>query len=87
MTDASFQLEIITPEKTFFSGSIVSLVAPGTNGYFGVLAHHASLIARSNGGRLKIRETSGERYFKIGPGILEVLKNRVILLTKRASCE
>ena len=81
----SYQFEILTPEKIFYSGTVTSLVAPGSQGYFGVLAHHAPLISRSSGGKLKIRETSEEeRFFQVGPGIVEVLKNRVIFLTKKA---
>ena len=54
-------------------------------GYFGVWAHHAPLIARSSGGRLKIREENmTEQFFQVGQGIVEVLKNRVIYLTKEA---
>ena len=90
---ASYQLEILTPEQTFYSGEVTSIVAPGTNGFFGVLAHHASMISKSNGGKLKIRETSNqERFFQLGPGIVEVLparfrdgkNDRVVILTRRA---
>ena len=90
---ASFQLEILTPEQTFYSGEVTSIVAPGTNGFFGVLAHHASMISKSNGGKLKIRETSNqERFFQVGPGIVEVLpakfrdgkNDRVVILTRHA---
>ncbi|MBI4368508.1 MAG: F0F1 ATP synthase subunit epsilon [Candidatus Omnitrophica bacterium] len=80
----TFQFEIITPEKVFYTGSIRSLVAPGTEGYFGVLAHHAPLVARSGGGKLKVQEASGERFFQVDPGIVEVLNNRVIFLTRQA---
>ena len=81
----AFHFEILTPEKVFYSSAVTSLVAPAFEGYFGVLAHHAPLISRSAGGKLKIRETSEkERFFQVGPGIIEVLKNRVIFLTKRA---
>jgi F-type H+-transporting ATPase subunit epsilon len=89
----TFQLEILTPEKTFYAGDVTSLVIPGTDGFFGVLAHHAPLIAKSNGGKLKIRETSDqERFFRLGPGIVEVLparfrdgkNDRVVILTRRA---
>ena len=80
----TFQFEILTPEKVFYRGSISSLVAPGTNGYFGVLAHHAPLVARSSGGKLKVRDQSQrEKYFTVGPGIVEVVKNRVIFLTRQ----
>ena len=79
----TFQFEIITPEETFYSGSISSLVAPGVEGYFGILAHHAPLLARSGGGKIKVQEAGRERFFQVGPGIVEVLKNRVIFLTRQ----
>ena len=85
--ETPFQFEIVTPERTFFSSAIFSLVTPGTNGYFGVLANHAPLIARSAGGRLKIRDASGEHFFQVGAGVIEVLKNRVIFLTKQAASQ
>lgn len=82
---ATFQFEIITPESVFYHGPISSLIAPGTEGYFGVLANHAPLIARSSGGKLKVRETSNEeRVFEVSPGIVEVLKNRAVFFTKKA---
>ena len=82
----TFQFEIITPERIFYNGTISSLIAPGAEGYFGVLANHAPLLARSSGGKLKIREASNEgRAFEVGSGIIEVLKNRVVFFTKKAS--
>lgn len=86
MMPKTFQFEILTPENVFYSGTISSLVAPGVEGYFGVWANHAPLIARSSGGQLKIREEdSGEQLFQVGPGIVEILKNRVIFFTKEAN--
>ena len=74
----TFQFEIITPEQVFYSATVSSLIAPGTEGSFGVLAHHAPLLARSSGGKLKIRETTNqERVFEVGPGIVEVLPARL----------
>lgn len=82
---SSFEFQILTPEKVFYSGQISSLIAPGMEGYFGVLAHHAPLIARSTGGRLKIRDAQdNKRFFRVASGIAEVLNNRVVFLTKEA---
>jgi len=76
-----FQCEIITPEKVAYRGTVFSMVCPGTVGSFGILARHAPLIARSGGGKLKLVEPSGERYFQIGPGLIETSKNHVVILT------
>ncbi|MBI4358235.1 MAG: F0F1 ATP synthase subunit epsilon [Candidatus Omnitrophica bacterium] len=82
----TFQFEILTPEKVFYSGTIASFIAPQMEGYFGVLAHHAPLLARSSGGKIKIRdESQTEHYFRVGPGIVEVLDNRAVFLTRQAS--
>jgi F-type H+-transporting ATPase subunit epsilon len=82
-----FECEIITPEETVYSGTVYSLVCPGVVGSFGILAHHAPLIARSKGGKLKITGPEGERFLWIGPGLIETSKNRVVILTKNASQE
>ena len=80
-----FQFEILTQERALYSDEIISLVAPGMEGYFGVLANHAPLLARSNGGKLKVRDTSNaEHFFQVGSGLVEVMKNRVTFFTKQA---
>ena len=81
----TFQFEIITPERVFYSANVTSLVAPGVEGSFGILTHHAPLIAKSSGGKLKVREVSNQEHiFEVGPGIVEVLKNRAVYFTKQA---
>jgi F-type H+-transporting ATPase subunit epsilon len=81
----AFEFEILTPQQSFYKGSLVSLVAPGMNGSFGVLSHHAPLVARSAGGKVKVSEVSSKtRFFEVGPGVVEVLKNRVVILTREA---
>jgi len=81
----TFVFEIMTPQRTIYSSKVSSLVVPGTEGSFGVLANHAALVADSNGGKLKIREENKEeKFFQVGPGTFEVTKNRAVLLTKQA---
>jgi F-type H+-transporting ATPase subunit epsilon len=80
---ASFHLTIVTPEKIFFDGEVVSLTAPGGAGYLGVLAHHAPLLTTLVPGRLTFRsDEAGERQVDIGPGFLDVSQNRATLLTE-----
>ena len=38
-------LEILSPERTLFSGEVESVTLPGTLGEFTVLRHHAPLIS------------------------------------------
>ncbi len=77
------KLEIITPEKTIFSGEVEMVQLPGLDGLFAILNNHAPMIAALGKGRVKITEgTKNPRFFEISGGILEVLKNKVLVLAE-----
>jgi len=83
MNEAAYRLRILTGEGIFREDDIVSLVAPGVLGYFGVLAHHAPLVAACAAGKLRFRASDGrEHHYRMGKGFLEVLKNNVTLFTE-----
>ena len=68
----TFQAEILTPQKVFFSGPVEALVLKGASGYFGVLAGHAPLIARLAPGRLKLVRDGKESFYQAGAGFAQV---------------
>ncbi len=74
-------MKIFTLEQSFYEGEVNSVVAPGIEGYFGVLAHHAPLIATLCPGRLVVRGGDGEEsVYAVSGGFLEVSGNCVTLL-------
>jgi F-type H+-transporting ATPase subunit epsilon len=76
-----YTLTIVTPEKIFFEDDIVSLIAPGSEGYLGVLTDHAPLITALVPGKLTVKDQKNEELiFALGGGFLEVLKNQVTVL-------
>lgn len=75
-------LEIITPEKKLFSGEISSVKVPGTNGKFQVLKNHASIISSLGKGKVSVKSSAGSESFEITGGVVEVLKNKVVLLAE-----
>ena len=75
-------LEIITPDKKVFEGEVISAQFPGTNGSFEVLQHHAALISTLERGPVKITTSAGVQTFTIDGGVVEVLKNQVIVLAE-----
>lgn len=75
-------LEIITPDKKLFSGNVKSATFPGTEGSFGVLENHAAFITTLKKGKVKITDASGTHSFEITGGVVEVLKNNVIVLAE-----
>ncbi len=69
---STYQLSIITPNGKAFEGPVESLIAPGQEGSFGVLANHAPMVAALTQGALSLKKEGVAGYYTIGPGILEV---------------
>lgn len=81
----TFYIEIITPERTVYQGEVESLVVKAYEGYLGVLAGHAPLLAQLAIGEIRIREPhQREILFATGGGFLEVANDRVIILADSA---
>lgn len=78
-----FTLEIITPSKPIFSGTVVSVTVPGSLGNFQVLYNHAPIMSSLEIGKVKIEFSNGEeKLFITGGGTIEVLNNRVTILAE-----
>jgi F-type H+-transporting ATPase subunit epsilon len=75
------QLDIITADKTLFSGQVEMVTLPGTDGSFQVLNNHAALISSLIKGQVEINSAeNGNQSFDIIGGIVEVLNNKVVVL-------
>ena len=48
------QLEIVSPEKTIFSGEAKSVYLPGSEGHFQVLNNHAPIVSTLRKGEILI---------------------------------
>jgi F-type H+-transporting ATPase subunit epsilon len=70
---------------TEFTFRLVTIQAPGSEGYLGVLAHHAPLITTLKEGRLEMRDPSGRvTAYHVTGGFLEVSNNRASALADSA---
>jgi F-type H+-transporting ATPase subunit epsilon len=76
------QVDILTPDRTIFSGEAISVVAPGTSGSFEVLNQHAALISTLGKGELKLRTSEKVETYKVEGGVVEVLANKVVVLVE-----
>ncbi len=77
------QLDIISPDKTLFSGEVKYVGVPGIDGSLGVLNNHAPLITTLDNGEILIRMEDGqEERFPVKGGVLEVMNNKVIILAE-----
>ena len=76
-----FLLSIVTPEKVFCEIDAESLYVPGTDGYLGILSHHAPLITSLIPGKIEYRDSEGnEVSLAVSGGFLEVSENRATIL-------
>ncbi len=79
-----FTLKIVTPNEIFFEGPVQHVMAPGALGYLGILKDHAPLVTPIVKGSLAYRDMEGQtRNLKVEGGFLEILKNRVLVLTDK----
>jgi F-type H+-transporting ATPase subunit epsilon len=77
------KLEIITPDKKLFDGQVKSAVFPGSEGSFGLLNNHAAMIATLKKGNIELVEENNTAHtFAVKGGVVEVLKNKVIVLAE-----
>jgi F-type H+-transporting ATPase subunit epsilon len=76
-----YKLSAVTPEKVVFEQDVTSVIAPGIEGYLGVLTNHAPLITPLTAGNLQVKDAGGqERLYFISGGFLEVSKNVATIL-------
>ena len=75
-------LEIVTPEGLLLRDEVDEIVAPGSDGYFGVRPGHTPLMAALGLGELSYRKDYGWRRLTCFSGWCEVLPDRVNVLAE-----
>ncbi len=81
---AKLQLEIVTPEAKVFSEEVDMVVLPGVEGELGVLPLHVPLMTRLLPGEVRITQGQKQVELVVGNGFIEVLPDRVCILTDMA---
>lgn len=78
-----YRLQVVTPENMFFNQEVIALIAPGEDGYLGVLTHHAPILVCLKNGVLVITDAHNTKtYYHISAGFLEVSHNRASVLVE-----
>lgn len=73
-------LEILTPDKKVFEGNVVIATFPGADGSFQIMDNHAPLISLLKEGVVEYKSKEATNSLLITGGVVEVLKNKVVLL-------
>lgn len=75
------KLEVLTPEKRLFKGSVKSITVPGKKGSFMVLNNHAPIVSTLSSGDILITTKEfKEEKITISGGVIEVKQNNIIVL-------
>lgn len=72
--------DIVSQDRSLFSGDVDMVVAPGSEGVLGILPHHAPLLTTLIYGVLVVKQAGKEEAFTIAGGIMEVLPDKVTVL-------
>ncbi len=77
-------VELVTPEKLFYTGQATMVEAPGVEGDFGVLPNHAPLMSLLREGAVTIHADGTTRQFNVTGGLAEVNEKGVVILAEAA---
>lgn len=78
-------IEIVTPQKTVFSGNAESISLPGSQSPFQVLYNHAPIVSSLDLGLVYIkRDKDNNKLFATSSGFVEVHDNKVSVLVETA---
>jgi len=78
---ALLKLEVATPDGLALKTEAEIVTAPSVEGEFGVMPGHLPLLAATRSGLLKYRVGGKDEVAAIGPGFVEALPTKVLLLT------
>ncbi|MBF9196150.1 F0F1 ATP synthase subunit epsilon [Microvirga terrestris] len=82
---ATFNFELVSPERVLFSGDVDAVVLPATEGDMTVLAGHSPVMTALKTGFLVITSTPGNgRRILVRGGFADVNQNGLTVLAERA---
>lgn len=79
-----FHLDVVTPERAILSRQVEEVIAPGSQGEFGVLKGHAAFLTTLKHGQVTVFDEEGKIFMAVSGGFAEVTPDRVIILAEKA---
>jgi F-type H+-transporting ATPase subunit epsilon len=80
----TFNFELVSPERLLMSEQVEQVDVPGSEGDFGVLAHHAPFISTLRPGLMRIRAAGRTSEIFVRGGLAEVRANSLTVLAEQA---
>ncbi len=81
----NIRLEVVTPRRAVVSEDVRMVVAPGTEGEFGVLVGHTPFLTTLKVGTVRYTDSRGtDQQIFVSGGFAEVLPDKVTILAESA---
>ena len=80
----TLQVDIVTPERSLYSGRADMVTLPGVEGEMGILPMHVPLMTQLAAGEITARKNGQDYFLAVGDGFVEVTGERVSILTDMA---
>jgi F-type H+-transporting ATPase subunit epsilon len=80
----TFNLKILSPDKSVFDGVADEVILPSTSGQMGILTGHVSMLTALDDGVLRVREGTTWQSIALMGGFAEVDANEVTVLVNGA---
>lgn len=80
----TFFLEVVTPERRFFSGEVEMVILKTPEGEIGILKGHTPMIVSVAIGPMKIKQNGEWLEAVLNEGFLEIKQDRAIILSDTA---
>ena len=76
--------DLVSPERLLLSKPVDMVTVPGSEGYMGVMAGHASLVSTLRAGMIDMKDEGQDTRFFIRGGFAEINAEKVTVLAEEA---
>jgi len=80
----TIRCEIVSQDRTVFTGDVDIVVLPGAAGEMGILPKHAPVLTTLKYGVVKVRKGGKEEIFAVAGGVAEVQPDIITILADAA---
>lgn len=81
---SGFHLDIVTPDRSFFSEEVDMVIVKGIEGDLGILKGRAPVVTPLRIGKVRIFQNDIERIAAVVDGYISVQKDKTIIVTDSA---
>ncbi|SFV69992.1 ATP synthase epsilon chain [hydrothermal vent metagenome] len=78
---STIKVDVVSSEESLYSGEVMSVSAPASQGEIGVFPGHMALITTLKPGEVRLETESGEQSIYVAGGIIEVQPNLVTIFS------